>query len=469
MPGLLRSLLLPCLLLLLAAGPALAARPPDLPREPGFSRVELSNGAPVFFAEAHEIPLLRIQVALLLPEALLDPRRLGGVDLLASLLDAPDPALADRLARVGGLASFRREGALLRASVETPSEASHDALEVLREMLLAPRFPRDATHRARREALARFDGWTRNPLSLLRLADREAAWGEHAILGVRERRRDLARLGPADLRRLHAEVLETSSLRILALGDAEPASLIKALEASFSRIGRPGSPAPLRPPRPKRTRVILVDLPERGLARLHLSLPPVTLQDPRFPALLLLEALLASSPSARLNRALRGDLGISYGVQADLERWPGVARLRVWSAVETAHVEEALSAMRGVLREIRDEGPAGTPLQEGELEAARRALFREDTRRLDTLLGRADLASEGLLLGDDPALLPQIHTSIAGLGLEEVQRAVRELLDEQGLTWILTGDRAVLEGAAERVGLFPTDLWSAERVVIGRR
>ena len=146
---------------------------------------------------------------------------------------------------------------------------------------------------------------------------------------------------------------------------------------------------------------------------------------------------------------LREGKGFTYGARTsfDFRRGPGPFQLQV--SVQTAVTGEAIREAIGELRAIRAERPV-TP---EELALARAALTRGYPRNFETAEQIARSTAQLALYNLPDNYFERFVPTIEALSLDDVLRVARAHLDDERVTTLVVGDRAIVEPALATLGL----------------
>lgn len=161
--------------------------------------------------------------------------------------------------------------------------------------------------------------------------------------------------------------------------------------------------------------------------------------------------LLAGDVTGRLTADLREEQGVTYDVSADVEAWPGGARLRVDLEVVPGRAGSAVAQVMEALDLLAVEAAAP-----GELEGVRARLAVDSARnRLSTAGLAAELATARRHGGDASCLLAA-DAARAAVWAGAVRELARQSWGPQARVWVATGEAALVDPALAEAGLAPT-------------
>src|SRR5687768_5177878 len=111
--------------------------------------------------------------------------------------------------------------------------------EIFTDVALRPSFTVDDVERMRNRMVASLRDDTDTPDSYLQVLQAREAYAGHPYLNdPRGTAESVARLTSADLRQYHKQVMETSRLLLIVVGDLDPQMLRNRIAASFGKLPR---------------------------------------------------------------------------------------------------------------------------------------------------------------------------------------------------------------------------------------
>lgn len=164
-------------------------------------------------------------------------------------------------------------------------------------------------------------------------------------------------------------------ITVVVAGDVKPPAIVPGLEKCLAGLARKkGALAPPIPPpaAPSRSHVVLVPRAGASQANIWLGFTGVRRSDPSLAALLVLKSLLGRSLSGRLNLAIRGEHGYSYGVHMMTRTWREGGMIAVTTAANSAHAAETVKGLLTELARIQREPIPAPELDRAKLHAAAR-------------------------------------------------------------------------------------------------
>jgi len=426
------------LLAVLGAAPAAAA--------PQIQHWETDNGAKVLFIEAHEIPLVEVQVTFAAGAAR-DDAHPGIAHLVSDLLmSGTTQRDADALAR-----AIEREGAEVSTGAardmgwvefRSLSEADHlrPVSELVAELLARPAFPAGEIERLKNRRRTELENQRQSPGSIASQAFWKAVYGDHPYahdpLGSEQ---SLAAIERADLEAFHRRYYVARNAGIAIVGDLERSAaerLARRLTASLP-AGEAAAELP-PPPALEQDRPVERAFPSTQ-AHVVLGHAGVARGFEQWPALYVANHVLGGGGfSSRLMSEVREKRGLVYGIHSRFSPMAVAGPFRVSLQTRGDQVGRALELVRAELDRFIEEGPT-----EQELQDARRNIVGGFPLQIDS---NAELAGYLAMIGfyDLPLdYLESFRERVDRVGLAQVRNAVKAAMaDSPRVTMIVGGDRA---------------------------
>jgi predicted Zn-dependent peptidase len=368
-------------------------------------------------------------------------------DLAASLLDKGTEtrdrfALARVLEDRGAELSVQSSGLRVRFSGRALSGDVPSVLEVLAEMLRAPRFAPEEFEKERAQQAASLQHEMDDTGTQAAGALARALYGPaHPSYRPRPEAslETLEALTVEDVRAYHAAHVGADDFVMTAAGDVEPDALAAVVEEQFgdwdggNAEGRFDSQAT-----PSDERRHVVEMPDRDSVdvRLGHALPGVRRDADDYLPLYLANYVLGGNFSARLMRIVRDEKGLTYGTGSSLvgvsTEYDAYWKIRI--ALSQEKLGEGIEATRAVIEDFADGGVTGEELAEKKttLTGSFTVGLASTGRLAGALLSNAERGFEVGYLDDFPR-------EVEALTLDDVNVALRRHFRPQALHEALAG------------------------------
>ena len=430
-------------LTLLAALPARA--------EVNIQQVTSPGGLTAWLVEEHSIPFVALDVRFRGGASLDAPGKRGAINLMTGLLEegAGDMDARTFAREAEGLASsfrFNVGDDSLSVSTRFLVENQDASVALLKQALQNPRFDPEAIERVRGQVLSGIRSSAKDPNDIARKTMDGLLYGEHpyatSLSGTEE---SVAALTRDDLIAAHAAVLAQDRIYIGAVGDITPEALGLLLDELLGDLPETGAPMPPRATVTVPSGITVVDFPTPQSVALFAQKGISQKDDDFFAATVLNQVLGGGSFESRLMDEVREKRGLTYGVYS---------YLAPMDLAETyqGSVSSANDRIGEAIRVIQDEWSkmAGQGVTEQELDDAKTYITGSYPLRFD---GNQTIA--GILVGmqmlDLPIdYIPTRNEKVEAVTLDDVRRVAGELLDPEGLAFVVVGQPEGVETTATK-------------------
>ncbi|WP_300032595.1 pitrilysin family protein [uncultured Roseobacter sp.] len=408
--------------------------------------VKSPGGLTAWLVEDHSIPFAALEIRFRGGASLEAEDKRGAIALMTYLLDE---GAADMDARAFTRASeslatsigFDISDDELSVSARFLTENREASVALLRAALLEPRFDQDAIDRVRAQVVAGIKSDSKDPNAIARRTMDQIVWGDHpyatSLDGTEE---SLAALTREDLVAAHAAVLARDRIYIGAVGDITPEELSELIDGLLGDLPETGAPMPPRAEVdiPGGVTVVPFETPQSVALFGHAG---IAQSDPDyFTAAVLNQVLGGGSFESRLMTEVREKRGLTYGVYSYLA--PRDLGEVYMGSVSSANdrIAEAIEVIRSEWKRAAEEG-----VSQKELEDAKTFMTGAYPLRFDGN-GRIARIIVGMqMLGLPIDYIPTRNDKVEAVTLEDVKRVAGELLDPEGLHFVIVGQPEGIE------------------------
>ncbi|MEP7022151.1 MAG: pitrilysin family protein [Pseudonocardiales bacterium] len=267
-------------------------------------------------------------------------------------------------------------------------------------------------------------------------------WGEHPYARGLPQPDDVAAATPAQVRKLHADLVRPSRAVLVVVGDISPTRVLDQVEAALSGwtgrapVGRiPALPEPEPGP------LLIVDRPGSVQSSLRMGASALPRTDDRYPALQLANMIFGGYFSSRWTENLREDKGYTYGPHSHIEH--NVLGSSLMFDVEVATEVTGPSLLETLYELGRI---ASLPVTETEVQSVRQYAIGSLALSTATQAGLASTLSA--LAAFDLGLdwMTEHPRRLAAVGVDEVSAAAAQFLAPSRLTSVVVGDADTITG-----------------------
>lgn len=371
---------------------SLALTTPLAAAGPQIAHWTAASGAQVFFVENHALPILDVQIDFAAGSAYDAADKAGLAGLTRGLLDLgvegmDETQIANRLADLGANLSGGVD--MDRASVALRTLSAADkrvpALDILRAVLVSPRFPVEVFEREKARTLAMLKEALTHPEAIAGKAFWQAMYPAHPY-GVQSTPESVSALTRDDLPAFYKAHYKARNATLAIVGDltrADAEALAEQLTAALpvsadgtdSKAETTALPEPALPAASEQR----IAHPA-AQAHLLIGLPAVKRGDPDFFPLLVGNYTLGGGGFvSRLMQEVRDKRGLAYSVYSYFHPLAQPGPFQIGLQTKKAQASDALKLTREVLAGFLSSGPSA-----GELQAAKQNLVGSFPLRLDS-------------------------------------------------------------------------------------
>ena len=417
-------------------------------RFPEIHRTTLANGLLVCTVEHHQVPLVSVLAMVPVGASADPPDRPGLAAITGDMLDegSGDRSALDvheDLGRIGAQLDLDVGHDATVLGLTTLERYLDRGLDLMRDMLIRPRFEQREFDRMRDQRLNR----------LLQLKDMPPALADRAFTQILYRNHPYGHLpigseGPLrglmirDITAFHRRAFVPSRTTVIAVGDASHQALTAAVARAFegwkAEATEPvADPETFAAPAPPATRLALVHRGGAAQSELRIGHVALARRSPDYHAALVANMILGGQFVSRINMNLRENKGYTYGARTSFEfrRAPGPFVLH--ASVQADATADALREAIGEIGAIRGE----RPVTRQELELGRASLTRGYPRSFETADQVARAAAQLALYGLPDDYFTAFVPRVLALSEDDVTAVAAKHIDPSRLLTVVVGDR----------------------------
>ena len=406
------------------------------------------GGITAWLVREPSIPFLALELRFRGGASLDAPGKRGAINLMTGLLEegAGDlDARAFARAQESLAASFGYDigDDALSVSAKFLTENRDEAVELLRKSIVAPSFEPAALERVREQVLTGLRSDAKDPDEIARRTFDAMAYGDHPYATPYEGTiESVAALSRDDMLAAHKAVFARDRLYVGATGDITPEELGLLLDALLGALPENGAPMPTEAlvlieggttVVPFETPQSVAIFGQRGIAQ----------DDPDFFAANVLNQVLgAGGFESRLMTEVREKRGLTYGVYSYLVPQDYAETVQGQVASANDRIAEAVSVIREEWARAAEEG-----ITPEELDAAKTYITGAYPLRFDGNGPIARIMVGMQMLGLPIDYIATRNDKVEAVTLEDVRRVAGELLDPEGLHFVVVGQPEGLESS----------------------
>lgn len=398
------------------------------------------GGITAWLVEDHTIPFTALEIRFRGGASVEPMEKRGATNLMTALLEegaGEMDARAFARARDGLAASFRYGASddAVSVSAQFLTENRDEAIDLLRESLVAPRFDEDAIARVRAQILSGLRSDEKNPRSLASRRFDGVIYGDHPYATSLDGTIDtVTALTRDDVMAAHADSLARDRIYVSAVGDITADDLSALLDELLGGLPLAGAdmPGPADLSFPGGIDVVDFATPQSVV---QFGQPGLSQEHPDFFAAFILDHILGGGGfESRLMTEVREKRGLTYGISTYLAERD---HAQIWAgSVASANdrVAETIEVIRTEWSKMHEEG-----ISQEDLDNAKTYLTGAYPLRFD---GNGTIAN--IIVGMQIRGLPSDYAAtrndrVNAVTLEDANRVAGELIDPETLSFIVVG------------------------------
>lgn len=403
-------------------------------------QVTSPGGITAWLVEEPSIPFVAFDIRFEGGANLDDPAKRGATNLMMGLLEEGTTDLNARefAEATEGLAArfgFDTYNDSVSVEVEVLTESPDEALALLRDALIAPRFDQDALDRVRDQVIAGIESDTRDPQEIASATMSRLAFPDHPYGTPLEGTQDsVAALTRDDIVAAHGAALALDRVYIGVTGDITAADLGPLLDTLLADLPATGAPDVGTASYALDGGVTVTDYPSPQSVVLF-GHEGIMRDDPDFfPAYVMNQILGGSGFASKLMTEVREERGLTYGIGSFLvPREHGAQYLGQFSS-SNDKTAEAVQIVRDLWAEVAENG-----VDPAKLDAAKTYLTGSYPLRFD---GNGQIA--GILAGMQMQglgidYIASRNDNILAVTKEDVRRVAARILMPEKLHFVVVG------------------------------
>lgn len=402
-------------------------------------KVTSESGITAWLVEEHSIPIVSIDI-LFRGGASIEPEdKHGATYLMTGLLEegAGKYNATEFLEATETLAariSFDTSRDMVSISATVLKENLTPSMELLRVALTEPRFDNVAFERVRRQVDSIIQRAETNPRSLGASLFRTLAFGDHpyarSLEGTLE---SVAALTPQDMRDAHQAALTRDRIVVGVVGDITPEELATLLDTVFAELPVSGSEIVPMTKMQVEGGNDIIDFPSPQSVAIF-GHEGIMRDDPDYIAAYVMNHILGTGFTSRLNQEIREKRGLTYGVASFLTPYDRAALHMGSIASSNENIAEALRLIREEWARMAGEG-----VTQEELEAAQKYLTGSYPLRFDSNSAIASILA-GLQFANLPIeYVATRNDAVNAITIDEINRVAARLLQPDKLRFVIVG------------------------------
>lgn len=412
----------------------------------------LSNGITVFFLENKELPLLNFS-ALIKAGSIYEPKnglgavmgsamRTGGTKKMTG--DEIDNQLEFLSASIEcgiGMEYANISGECLKKDFKT-------TLAMFSDIIINPEFRQDKIDLAKKQLTERIKRRFDQPDRIASELFSEKVYGMGTVYGSRIKVKDIELITREDMINFHKKYFVPNNTYLAVSGDIGIEELKSMLEESFKEWQKKEVKFPVIPPLEEKSDgtiyYINKDVPQSNIALGHLG---IERNNPDQFKIELLNHIFGGGFTARLNKELRSNRGLTYGIRGGVNSGKDRGVFLVSSQIKAANTVEALTLIKTIIKEMQTNF-----VTDEELETAKNAITNSFVFRFEQK-DKYIAAYLNMKLNDYPSDYYDTYLEkINKITKEDIREAAKKYMNPDKMIMIVVGNRDKFDKPLDSLG-----------------
>ena len=416
---------------------------------------ELDNGIGIWGIKQSEVPLVQYSLVIDGGHMLEDIDKSGTASLMAQLMNegtankTPEE-LEEEIQLLGSSISIRGGSESISISVNTLARNFEKTVELVREMLMEPRWDEEEFGLIKDRTINSFTRNKANPGYMAAITLDKLMYGEDNILAVPSggTEETVSGLKMEDLKDYYQKYIIPSAARLIVAGDIDKDRVLAAF-AGIEAEWEPGdieSPEIFIPENPAKSKIYFIDFPGAKQSVIQIGNIAVPRSDPDYYPATVVNYKLGGSFNGVVNLILREEKGFTYGARTGFSGGKYSGEFSASSSVRTTATLESVQIFKEEMEKYRE----GISIED--LNFTKDALLKSNARGFETLgslLGMLNNISSYNLPFD---YIKQEEKFVKNLSIEQHNELVRKLIDPSRMYYVIAGDAETQMEGLKKVG-----------------
>lgn len=423
---------------------------------PEVEEFNLDNGIKFLLVEDKELPLINVRVTVKTGGILVSEDKTGLAGMTGSVMreggsvnypaDELNKLLEDNAAYISTFIGTGSGG----ASLNVLKEDFDDLLPVFVDVLQNPAFPTDKIDLAKTQTKSSISRRNDNQTQIGSREFQKLIYGENSVYTRQTEYETIDNITREDMIELHENAFVGSNLTVGIVGDFDTDEMKQKLREAFGSLPT-GSPTNLIYPE------VNYDFPstinfinKSDVNQSYVSMGHIggLRENPDYPAIQVMNEVLAGGFSSRLFQEVRTNLGLAYSVGGGYGtniNYPGTFRLVTMTKSSTT--AEAIDAIINEVKRLQAE-----PITEEELSNTKDQFLNSLVFRYDSKSKILNERINNEYNGLSPDAFDKLMEGIKATTIEDVQRVAREYLKPDEMQILVVGNKDEIGDQLEKYG-----------------
>ncbi len=404
----------------------------------------LENGLNISGIKNNEVPLVNFNFVIEGGQLLEKMDKLGVANLTASMLEKGTKNktvsdLQDAIAQLGASIDIFATKRNIRVSGTTLAKNYDQTLELVKEMLLAPRWDETEFELLKKRAVTNLRQQKASPRAIASNEYNKLIYGNDNIrskniLGTIA---SVNQITIDDLKTYYTNYISPSVTKMHVVGDISKEQIINSLQslqtawkAKEVTIPSFGAPEP-----PKKSTVYFYDIPNAKQSQLRFGAPALAFNDKDYyPATVMNYILGGGGFASQLTQELREGKGYTYGVRSRFSGSKEKGAFTISSGVRSNVTLEASKLVKQILENY------GKNYNEKDLATTKGFLIKSNARAFETMGAKLRMLENISTYNLNSDYVKDREKIVTEITIPKIQELSKKYLDANKMIWLVVGD-----------------------------
>ena len=324
-------------------------------------------------------------------------------------------------------------------------------VELMKEMLLQPRWDEKELERMRQQSFAILEQEKAQPSSIAQKVFLRLEFGDNALIkDTRGNVESLKSITMDDLKAFYAAYYAPNVSKLLITGDTNKAS-VEAAFSSLSNEWAKKETTPVSIPSvggtKKEGKIYFVDYPNAQQSVIFLGKEAMTRKDARYYPAMIGNYKLGNGGGSDLFRVLRLERGYTYGAYSDFSCNKYFGLFYASSNVQTTFTKESVDLFKETISNY------GAKFTANDLDVTRKAILRQECGANETLYSLIDMLNDVVFMELPENYVQQEHQILKTITPEAIKESIAKEMDFDKMTIVIVGDAKTQLNRLKECGL----------------
>jgi zinc protease len=423
---------------------------------PPIEKAKLANGLDVWLVRQTELPIVSMNLVIKSGSTADPSGKLGIADYTADLLNKGTKTrnaveIANQAQGIGSNVGAGAGWDSTNVSTTTLTKHLDKALELYADVVVNPTFPEAELNPIKQRAVIGLAQRKTNANAIANIAFNSVLYGKDHPYGQASSETSIKAITRDDLVKFYETYYRPNNATLIVVGDVQMSDLQPKLETAFANwkaasVPETKIPAATNVAKPG---IYLVDRPGSAQSVITIGQIGVSRDNPDFVPLSVMNSILGGQFTSRVNLNLREEKGYTYGARSGFSFRRGAGPFSASADVQTAVTKESVAEFMKELNGIR----GAIPVTEKELEYNKQSIIRRFPQGFETNGQISGQLSNLLIYGLPDTYFNDYIAKVNAVTVADVNRVANKYLDPSNMAIVIVGDKSVIEGKLQDLGL----------------